>query len=116
MSQIVGRKLPAEKAGPPVSSNHRQVSALKIDHYGNAALAVANYGGVLLTKIDDAGGGITYVGEAACGSDVGESKWRVQRVTVVGLETTIEWAKNTTTERYGEFDVLWTGHAGWTYG
>lgn len=116
MATMVGRKLPAEKTGPPVSSNHRQVSALKIDHYGNAALAVATYGGVLLTKIDDAGGGITYVGEAACGSATDAAKWRVQRITVNGLITTIEWAQNAGTERYGEFDVLWDGHAGFTYG
>jgi len=120
MSQLVGRKLPPDRTGTATgvaqTSDHRRVSAEKIDHHGNAGLAVTNYGGVLLTKIDDAGGGITYVGEAACGSATDEPKWRIQRITVLGLITTIEWARNDTTLRYGEFDVLWDGHAGWTYG
>ena len=43
-------------------------------------------------QYDDAGAGVTYIGEALPGTDTTASGWRIKRTTVSGSDIMIEWA------------------------
>jgi hypothetical protein len=99
--------------------DHTPAAVDRMDHLGNAALAVAVYTGVNRKHIDDAGGGVTYVGEAANGSAESSAVWRIQRITESGPDTLIEWAESTDPAKSGQFgtpDNVWDSRAGLTYG
>jgi len=60
--------------------------------------------------IEDAGGGVTYIGIAPCGTPTSRDDWIIQRVTVVGSTTTIEWALGN-----AQYDHIWDDRATLAY-
>jgi hypothetical protein len=46
----------------------------------------------LISKIDEASDTTTYIGKATAGSTSDQPLWQIQRVTVSGTETSIDWA------------------------
>lgn len=62
------------------------------------------------SRIDDAGSGVTYVGEAAAGSGAASSVWRIKRITETGADAVIEWAGGVAT-----FTKVWNSRAGYSY-
>lgn len=63
------------------------------------------------TQMDEASDTVTYIGKAAVGSDTDESVWQIQRISIAGTITSIEWASST-----AAFDKVWDDRAGYTYG
>jgi len=61
--------------------------------------------------IDDVGGGVTYIGLAKVGTDTGEEKWQIRRLTKTGTETLSEFADSD--DRY---DNEWDNRASLVYG
>lgn len=62
----------------------------------------ANYA----SRIDDVGGGVSYVGKAAPGTATSSAAWLVSRLTEVGDDLTIEWAPE---------DSVWDDRLSLTY-
>jgi hypothetical protein len=70
----------------------------------------------LITNIDDAGGGVTYVGEAAAGSADAALVWRIKKIIVSGSSTTIRWAELAVPGTGDQlFTKQWTNRAAYTY-
>ncbi len=116
---MTGRKLPAEQTGvggQQSMSSHRQVSVEAIDDLNNGGAVVATTVAVQKKIIDEAGGGVTYIGESSHGAALADPKWRIQRITEAAPITTIEWAQDATSLRYADFDQIWDGRAALTYG
>ena len=59
--------------------------------------------------IDKFSSTVTYIGEAALGSSLSASVWRIKRLTVSGTVTITEWAGT------GVFDQAWDNHTSLTY-
>jgi len=62
------------------------------------------------TRIDDAGGGVTYVGKAKPGTATSLPRWQIKRVTIVGADSTVEWADGN-----NEYDNIWDNRAALAY-
>lgn len=65
---------------------------------------------VYAVKLDEVGGGITYVGEALPGVLASGSTWRIKRITEVGPDITIAWADGDSL-----FNNVWDNHLTLTY-
>lgn len=61
-------------------------------------------------ELDDAGGGVTYVGEADPGTATSDPNWRIKRITEVSGDIAIEWA-----DGVAAFSKVWDDRAGYTY-
>ena len=61
-------------------------------------------------KVDDAGGGVTYVGRAKCGAATSDAIWSIKRLTIVGADSDVEWADGN-----NDFDNVWDDRAALTY-
>lgn len=72
--------------------------------------AIPTSGAALAIQTDDAGGGVTYVGEAAIGSATSGALWRIKRITIVSADAAIEWADGD-----GSFDNIWDNRAALSY-
>ena len=113
---ISGDRKPPISTTPQNTPNTRWASVDPASNLGDGAIQVHAMSGARLVIVDETGApAVTYIGEAAPGTAVGDAGWRIQRVTVAGSITTIEWAENTA-GRYAEFDQVWTARAGLTYG
>lgn len=66
--------------------------------------------GVFATRLDDAGGGVTYVGLAEAGTVTSASEWQIKRITEVGDDLQIEFADGDS-----EFDNVWDNRASLSY-
>lgn len=64
--------------------------------------------GALKQIIEDAGSGVTYIGEAPVGAATSAADWRIQKITVSGSTTTITWASS-------KFDQIWDNRASLSY-
>ncbi len=62
------------------------------------------------TRIDEASDSTTYIGKAATGSSDSEPVWQIKRITISGVETSIEWADGS-----AGFDQVWDDRAGLSY-
>jgi hypothetical protein len=62
------------------------------------------------TRVDEPSSATTYVGQAAIGSVVGDSVWRIKRILISGTETIIEWADGDS-----NFDNVWDDRASLSY-
>lgn len=62
-------------------------------------------------RLDDAGSGVTYVGEAVVGTATSAASWRIKRITEASGDLTIEWADSDS-----NFDNVWDNRASLTYG
>jgi beta-glucosidase-like glycosyl hydrolase len=60
--------------------------------------------------LDDAGGGVTYVGEALPGSLTSAASWRIKRITEVGPDVSIEWSDGDS-----NFDNVWDDRLSLSY-
>jgi hypothetical protein len=60
--------------------------------------AVASYA----TELDDAGDGVTYVGEATPGTATSTDAWRIKRITETGPDVSVQWADGD-----AFFDNIW---------
>lgn len=67
---------------------------------------------IYTTRIDDAGSGVTYFGEAAAGSATSAAVWRIRKITDSGTptDTSILFADGDT-----NFDGVWDNRAALTY-
>ncbi len=63
-----------------------------------------------IVEIDDAGGGVTYIGEAAPTSAHGDAAWRIQKLTETAGDMSLRWADGNE-----DFDNVWTNRAGLSY-
>lgn len=66
--------------------------------------------GPLSERIDVASATVTYIGEAVVGTLGSASTWRIQRVTVSGAVTSIEWADGN-----ANADNVWDDRASLSY-
>lgn len=67
--------------------------------------------GALKTIVEDTGvGGITYIGEAIPGTATSAAGWRIQRITVAGTTTTIEWVGSGS-----KFNQIWDNRTSLSY-
>jgi len=80
---------------------------LKKDPQG---VAIPGYYDEQALVIDDAGGGVTYVGKAKCGTATSVARWQVKRVTIVGADSVVEWADGN-----NEYDNIWDNRAALAY-
>lgn len=64
----------------------------------------------LKTLVDDAGGGVMYVGDTEPGTLTSVAEWRIKRITEVGTDLSVEWADSDI-----EFDNVWDDRAILTY-
>jgi hypothetical protein len=62
------------------------------------------------TRIDEASATVTYVAKAEPGTLNDEAGWQIQRITVSGNVTSIEWADGN-----AGFDNVWNDRASLTY-
>jgi hypothetical protein len=62
------------------------------------------------TVVDEANATVTYVGEAATGSALSGSVWRIKRLTQAGTVLLTEWADGD-----GLFNNVWNNRASLTY-
>ena len=68
------------------------------------------FAGKLTTRIDEAGGGVTYIGEAQVGTAEASPAWRIQKIIDTSGDVQILWADGNTA-----FDNAWTDRAGLSY-
>ena len=61
-------------------------------------------------RLDDVGGGVTYIGEAIPGTALSAATWRIKRMTEVDPDLTIEWADGN-----HAFDNVWNNRASLSY-
>lgn len=63
-------------------------------------------------RLDDAGSGVTYVGEALPGTAASAASWRVKRITESGTptDTVVEYADGD-----ADFDNIWNDRASLSY-
>ena len=61
-------------------------------------------------ELDDAGGGVTYVGKADPGTATSSASWQIQRVTEASGDITIEWADGDAL-----FNNVWDNRTGLSY-
>jgi hypothetical protein len=124
---ITGVKRKADYKGTGSNSGNRRqqlksraASVDEIDNYGNGAVAVSTYAPVTKSLVDEAGGGVIYVGQAAPGSLLADPVWRIKKLTTVGTVTTTEWAvvvagDADAGDQLAGFHHIWDGRAGLTY-
>lgn len=62
-------------------------------------------------RLDEVSSSITYVGRAAVGTATSAASWQVQRISVSGVVTAIEWADGD-----GLFNNVWDNRAALSYG
>lgn len=60
--------------------------------------------------IDEAIAGTTYIGEAQCGSALGNEVWQIMKIVEAASVTTITWA-----EGNGNYDKEWNERANYEY-
>lgn len=65
---------------------------------------------ILAARVDEAPGGVTYVGTAAAGALPGAATWRIKRLTESGGDVTVEWADGD-----AAYDNVWDSRASLTY-
>ncbi len=94
-----------------MANNQTILDVLKAVWDGGSAINV-NSGGssTYATRLDEVGGGITYVGKAAVGSATSSAVWQIQRITETGPDITIQWADGN-----ASFDNIWDNRASLTY-
>lgn len=64
----------------------------------------------LVTRVDEASGTVTYIGYALAGATTADSVWQIKRMTVSGVQTTIQFASGSTM-----FNYVWDDRASLTY-
>jgi hypothetical protein len=62
------------------------------------------------TQVDDAGSGVTYIGQAQPGTLVADASWKIKKVTETGDDLKVEYADGTK-----DFDKVWNDRATYTY-
>lgn len=61
-------------------------------------------------RLDDAGGGIMYIGVAAPGTAEGTAAWRIKEILTTGADVAILWPDGSS-----EYAFSWTARAGLNY-
>jgi hypothetical protein len=61
-------------------------------------------------RLDDAGSGVTYVGNAAAGSLTSAAVWQIKKIVELNGDITITWA-----DANAQFDNIWDNRASLTY-
>jgi hypothetical protein len=61
-------------------------------------------------RLDDAGSGVTYVGNAAAGASVAAAVWQIKKIVELNGDITITWADGN-----GQFDNVWNDRASLSY-
>lgn len=73
-------------------------------------LDVASQSTPQATRIDEASSTVTYIGKADTGTLNAAAEWQIQRITVSGSVTSIEWADGN-----AAFDNVWNDRASLSY-
>lgn len=71
---------------------------------------IETLGALYATRIDEASASVTYVGKAEVGGSPASLVWQIQRITISGDLTTIEWADGDSL-----FNNRWNDRASLTY-
>lgn len=61
-------------------------------------------------RVDDAGGGVSYVGKAKAGTATSLPRWQIKRVTIVVTDSVVEWADGD-----NQYDNIWDNRAALVY-
>lgn len=61
-------------------------------------------------RLDDAGGGVTYVGSAPAGSVTSDAVWQIKKIVESAGDITITWADGN-----GLFDNVWDSRGSLSY-
>lgn len=75
-----------------------------------ATLDVEQQPSLVVEKIDQASATVTYIGQAAPGTATSAASWRIQRMSVSGTVTTLEYADGDL-----NFNNIWDNRASLTY-
>ena len=62
------------------------------------------------TRIDDVGGGVSYVGRAKPGTATSDPKWQIRRVTITAPDSVVEWADGN-----NDYDNVWDDRLALSY-
>lgn len=81
-----------------------------LNEAGRVALSVFDTSGAGVTKVDEVDSSTTYVGWAASGTASSSASWKIQKISVSGTVTTIEWADGNQL-----FDNVWDNRASLSY-
>ena len=65
---------------------------------------------ILAVRLDDVGGGVSYIGEAQPGATTASAVWRMKRMTETSGDITIEWADGDSA-----FDNVWDNRLSLSY-
>lgn len=87
---------------------HAMLDALQIDTA--SLIALAEEAQDYTSRLDDAGGGVTYVGKAPAGATPASASWQVKRLTESAGDLTIEFADGNSS-----FDNVWNDRATLSY-
>lgn len=68
------------------------------------------YNSDLITKIDEVGGATTYIGLAQAGTASSDASWKIQKMTVTGTLTEVEFASGS-----NQFNNIWDDRVGLSY-
>lgn len=61
-------------------------------------------------RLDDVGGGVSYVGEALPGTSTNVAQWRIKRIVEVGADISVTWA-----DGVSAFTKKWDDRLTYTY-
>lgn len=73
-------------------------------------MAQINESSTVAERIDAASATVTYIGEAVAGTLGSAASWRIQRITVSGDVTSVEWADGN-----ANADNVWDNRASLSY-
>ena len=62
------------------------------------------------TRLDDVGGGVTYVGKAVAGTLTSVASWKIEKIVQTGADIAITWADGNT-----NYDNIWDDRLSLSY-
>ena len=80
-----------------------------VDIGSGSSLNVTSTPSALSLQLDDVGGTVLYIGEAAAGSATSSGVWRIKKVTFTGDDISVQWAGA------GDFVLTWDNRLSYTY-
>lgn len=80
-----------------------------IDIGSSVPINVETTSDALSVQVDDVGGGVVYIGQAAAGSATSSSVWRIKKATFTGDDVVIQWAST------GSFSLIWDNRLSYSY-
>lgn len=89
---------------------HTAVDIIELGVQGPEGIPGGGEVAPLATRLDDVGGGVTYVGEANPGTVNSDSTWRIKKIVETGPDIVISWADGDS-----DYDNVWDDRLTLTY-